>query len=207
MRFLVVLLCVIYAFGMEANIENVNKNIVTLNKPVTKGVSGVVLCPYEGKEIICARAVSLGKKAELKIYDNLKNDAFALPVVSPKKGDKIIFGKNYDRILIIAPNQEEYLKVKNRYKNATVISSDNFAAVIDDIPTKKDFVNFAKKLDIGRIVFVLDKIYEVDAYSFYAVKKYGNVSAKYNKIFFTTYPDFDLQQKKIISYYKKLIKE
>jgi hypothetical protein len=207
MRFLIVLFLVINAFALEANIVRVDKNIVTLDKTVTKGMSGVVLCPYQNKEIICAKAVAFRNKAELLIYDNLKNDAFALPVVTPKKGDKIIFAKNYNRILIIAPTQEEYIKIKSKYKNATVISSDNFAAMIEELPKRSDFINFAKKLDIGRIIFALDKIYEVDAYSFYVIKKYGQVNAKYNKIFFTTYPAFDLKDKNIINYYKKLIKE
>ena len=207
MRWLFLVLVAVLLNGYEVTITDVSGNNVTLDKYVKKGVSGVVLCPFEDKTIICAKAVAFGKKAKLKIYDNLKNDAFALPVLTPKRSDKIIFAKNYNRILIIAPNQEEYIKIKNKYKNATVISSDNFAAMIDDLPKRGDFINFAKKLDIGRIIFILDKIYEVDAYSFYVIKKYNQMNVKYNKIFFTTYPAFDLKDKNIVGYYKKLIKE
>jgi hypothetical protein len=199
-------------FGVLLNaysvtITGVNSDTVTLDKYVKNGVSGVVLCPYGGREIICARAVCHGKKAKLLVYKDLKNNAFALPVVLPEKGDKILLAKNYDRILIIAPNQLEYLKMKEKYKNATVISSDNFAAFLDGIPSRKDFINFADKLNIGRIIFVLDKIYEVDADSFYVIKEYGNVHAGYKEMFFTTYPKFDLKGKNIVAYYKSMIKE
>ncbi|WP_168175704.1 plasminogen-binding N-terminal domain-containing protein [Nautilia sp. PV-1] len=207
MRWFVFLIFAVLLNAYDVTITNVNSDVATLDKYVKKGVSGVVLCPYNGKNIICARAVCYGKKAKLLVYKELKNDAFALPVVLPKKGDKILLAKDYDRILIIAPNQLEYLKMKEKYKNATVISSDNFAAFLEGIPSRENFINFAKKLNIGRIIFVLDKIYEVDANSFYAVKKYGSINAKYKEIFFTTYPKFDIKGKNIIAYYKSLIKE
>ncbi|ACM93549.1 conserved hypothetical protein [Nautilia profundicola AmH] len=207
MRWLFWLLAAVLLSGYEVSITNINGDVVTLDKYVKKGVSGVVLCPFEGKHIICAKAVTYGKKAKLKVYDNLKNEAFALPVVLPKKGDKILLAKNYNRILIIAPNQYLYLKTKENYKNAIIINPDNFAAFLEDIPTREEFINFAKKMDIGRYVFVLDKIYEVDADSFYAIKKYGKNSQKFKEMFFTTYPKFDINDKNMIAYYKSLIKE
>ena len=207
MRWLVFAVFAVLLNGYEVTITSVNSDIVTLDKYVKKGVSGVVLCPFEGKKIICARAVTFGKKAKLSVYDNLKNEAFALPIVLPKKGDKILLAKDYDRILIIAPNQLEYLKIKEKYKKATIISPDNFAEFLEDKPRRENFINFAKKMDIGRFIFVLDKIYEVDANSFYVVKKYGKNSAKYNEIFFTTYPKFDIKDNNMIIYYKNMIKE
>ncbi|MEO1928208.1 MAG: plasminogen-binding N-terminal domain-containing protein [Nautiliaceae bacterium] len=190
----------------EVSILNVNANKVVLSKSVQKGVSGYVICKDNNLSIICARAVGDLKKATLYPYEDLKNSAFALPVVLPKKHDKIIFKKDYERVLIIAPNQDEYLKVKSFYKNATFISPDIFAAYIDDIPTKEDFINFAKIFNIGRMVFVLDRVYEVDSFSFYAVKVYGKFKAAYKKAFFTTYPKFDIKGKNFINYYKNLIK-
>jgi hypothetical protein len=206
MRWLFLVLVAVLLNGYEVTIQSVDGNIVTLDKYVKKGVSGVVLCPYGDKEIICAKALSLGKKAKLLTYDNLKDDAFALPVVYPKKSDKILFAKDYDRIMIIAPDQYMYLKVKEKYKNAVIINPDNFAEFLSEIPTKENFINFAKKMNIGMFVFVLDKIYEVDADSFYAVKVYGKNDKKYNEMFFTTYPKFKVE-KNMIAYYKSLIKE
>jgi len=207
MRWLYLILATVLLNGYEVTITDVSGDVVTVDKYVKKGVSGVVLCPYGGKKIICAKTVSYGKKAKLEIYDNLKKDAFALPAVFPEKGDKILLAKNYNRILIIAPNQYLYLKTKEKYKNAVIISPDIFANFLEEIPTKDEFVNFAKKMDIGRYVFVLDKIYEVDAESFYAVKKYGKNTQKFKEVFFTTYPKFDIKANNMIAYYKSLIKE
>jgi len=206
MRWLFFVLAAVLLNGYEVTITSIRGNTVTLDKYVKKGVSGVVLCPFEDKNIICAKAVAFGKKAKLKIYDNLKNDAFALPVVLPKKGDKILLAKNYNRIMIIAPNQYLYLKTKDKFKKEVIISPDIFANFLDDIPTKEEFKSFAKKMDIGRFVFVLDKIYEVDADSFYVIKKYGRNSQKFNEMFFTTYPK-ETVKKDMISYYKSMIKE
>jgi hypothetical protein len=191
----------------QVKILNIHGDSVSFDKYVKKGVNGYVLCPYNGKNIICARVVADGKKGKLAVYDDLKNEAFALPVVLPKAGDSVILAKNYDRVLIIAPDQREYLSVKESYKKDTVISADNFASFLDDLPTKEDFIKFAKKMDIGKIVFVLDKIYEVDANTFYVVKKYGSNSVKYKEMFFTTYPKFDIKDKNVTAYYKSLIKE
>ena len=206
MRWVLSFLIFLSLNAYEVNILNVNNDIAIIDKYVKKGVSGVVICPYEDKKIICARAISFGKKAKLAIYDNLKNEAFALPIVYPKKGDKVIFAKDYNRVLIIAPNQVEYLKVKENYKNNLIISPDIFAPFVDEIPTKEEFINFAKEMDIGRYIFILDKIYEVDANSFYVVKKYGKNSTKYKEIFFTNYKKEGIKDN-LISYYKTLLKE
>lgn len=207
MRWLVLVLVSVFLFGYEVSIKSVNKNKAFLNETVQKGKSGIVLCPYNGMKIICARAVSFGDYAKLYTYDDLKNDAFALPLVKPKRGDGIVFGKDDKRIMIIAPTQTQYLKLKEKYKDSVVISSDVFASYIDELPKKKNFIEFAKKMNIGKYIFVLDKIYEVDAYSFYVLNSFGSNSDKYKKIFFTTYPDFDIKSENIIKYYKKFIKE
>jgi hypothetical protein len=205
MRLFLFVIAAILLNAYEVNILSVNQDTAVIDKYVKKGVSGVVLCPYEGKRIVCARAVCFGKRAKLKVYDDLKNDAFALPLVTPKKGDKILLAKDYDRILIIAPNQFKYLKTKEKYKNATIINPDIFATFIEDAPTKEDFVNFAKKMNIGRIIFVLDKVYEVDAYSFYAIKTYGKNDVKYKSAFFTTFPN-NIKNKNFEELYMSYIK-
>jgi hypothetical protein len=193
--------------GYEVTIKNIQNDEIVVDKYVKKGVSGIVLCPYENKEIICARAVMFGTKGKLSVYDNLENDSFALPIVTPKIGNKIILAKDYNRVMIIAPNQDSYIKTKNLFKNKIFISPDIFATFLDEIPTKEDFVNFAKKLDIGLYIFVLDKIYLVDAYSFYAVKEYPlkeNYN-KYNKPFFVTYNRFKVNSS-VFSKVKNLFK-
>jgi len=225
MRIIFILFSFIYVLmGYEVKIKDVQNDDIVVDKYVKRGVSGVVLCPYENRKIICARAIFFGTRGKLEIYNSLKNSAFALPLITPKVGDKIILAKNYNRILIIAPNQEVYLKVKQKFKNKTIISPDIFATFLNKIPTKEDFINFAKKMDIGAYIFVLDKIYFIDAYSFYVIKKYNiNKKYKYIKPFFVTYQKFYKESgflseiKNIFnsntninnfnSYYKSLIKE
>jgi len=205
--FLILFFAIFANAAYIVTITDVNGLEVKLANSIKKGVSGVVLCPYEKENIICAKAVSYGNYAKLYPYTSLKNDAFALPLVYPKKGDKIIFGKNYGRIMIIAPNQTIYLKLKEKYKNLTVIPIDTFAAFLDDLPTKKNFVNFAKKMDIGLYIFVLDKIYLVDSYSFMPidVEKLPFSFKNFQKPFYSSYK-FDINEKNILNYYKKMLK-
>jgi len=191
-----------------STITKVRGLTVGLDKYVQKGSSGVVLCPYEKENIICARAVSEGNYAKLYPYEDLKNEAFALPLVYPEKGDKVIFGKNYERIMIIAPNQAVYLKLKEKYKSLSIIPIDTFAAFLDDLPTREDFIDFAKKMDIGLYMFVLDKLYLVDSYSFAVlVKENLPFSFKnYKKPFYSSYK-FDIKENNLINYYKKMLKD
>jgi len=198
----------LYAGNFVTKITNVSGNIITTDANMKKGISGIVLCPFGKEKIICARCVTAGgTKAVLYSYKSLKNEAFALPIVLPKKGDKVILGKNYQRIMIIAPNLETYLKLKNKFSNFTIIPVDVFAAFLEDTPTKADFINFAKKMDIGLYVFALDKLYMVDALSFYAINEEDfPISGKFKLPFFSSYP-FDIKMKNPVSYYKSMIKE
>jgi len=212
MRILFILFIGVLAFsqGITVKILNVNETEISVNATLKKGINGVVLCPYEKSKIICARAVSLGgDKALLYSYKALKNDAFALPLVFPKKGNEVLFGKNYSRIMIIAPNQTDYLKTKEKYSKNTIIPVDVFGAFLEKKPTKGNFINFAKKMNIGRYIFVLDKIYEVDALSLEVINSYKNPykNNKFKLPFFTSYNDYDIKMKNPINYYKTLIKE
>ena len=206
MRIIFILFIALFANAAYiANITNVKGLEIKLNKYIQKGVSGVVLCPYENEKIICANVISFGNYAKLYPYDNLKNDAFALPLIYPKKGDEVVFGKDYERILIIAPNQSIYLKLKYRFKNFVVIPIDTFAAFSDDLPKREDFINFAKEMDIGLFIFALDKLYFTDAKSFYVINKENFKTQKFKLPFYSSY-NFDIKMKNIINYYKKLLK-
>lgn len=212
MRLILILLSAVLAFsyGIKVKILQVKGNRIIINATLKKGINGIALCPYENSEIICARVVSLGEdEALLYDYKSLKNKAFALPLVFPKKGDKAIFAKDYSRIMIIAPNQTLYLKIKEKYSKNTIIPIDTFALFLDKKPTKREFINFAKKMNIGRFVFVLDKIYEIDALSFQVINSYPNPykTKKFKVPFFTYYNNYNMKIKNPINYYKSLIKE
>jgi hypothetical protein len=186
----------VFAFAkIEANLISVSNNEGIINKNLKDGISGVVLCPYLKKEIICARAVAFGNKVGFFDYSLLKNDAFALPIIRPQKGDKIVFGKDYGRILIIAPNQITYLKIKKMFSNKTIISPDVLAAFLTSEPTANAFRKFAQEMNIGLYVFAINnKLYEVDSFSFYAIKTIPfKFKAKYKKAFFTYFDNFDLK--------------
>jgi hypothetical protein len=211
MRIIFVLFIAIFAFAkIDAKIVSVNKDEALINKNVKTGISGIVVCPYMDEKIICARAVAFGKKVKFYNFETLQNDAFALPVVMPKSGDEIVFAKDYNRIMIIAPTQDIYLMLKNRYqKNGNIIiSPDVFAAFLDDMPTIENFRNFAKIMNIGRFVFAVnDKIYEVDSYSFYVINSHQiQKKALYKKAFFTYFSNFDIKTKNIQNYYLHLLK-
>ncbi|WP_457560086.1 plasminogen-binding N-terminal domain-containing protein [Caminibacter sp.] len=205
MRIILLFFIAVLSFAFDVKITGVEGKTVTLERNVQKGISGIVLCPYLKEEIICARAVSFGKYAKLYAYSELKNPAFALPLVYPKVGDTVIFAKDYNRIMIIAPNQTDYLKVKNMYKNYTIISPDVFYAITDDKISEHKFVRFAKFMNIGRYIFVLkDGIYEVDAISFYVINKKQFKGAVYKKAFFTYARGFDIKPVNYKKWFKGL---
>ncbi len=205
MRIIILFFAAVLSFGFDVKVTKVEGTKIYLSEYVQKGLSGIVLCPYMNQEIICARAVSNGNTAKLYVYAELKNDAFALPLVYPKAGDKAVFGKNYNRIMIIAPTQEEYLKIKERYKGNVIISPDVLAAFLGDEVKRDDFINFAKKMDLGRYIFVLkDGIYEVDAISFYLLNKKKFKGESFNKAFFTYARNIDIKPVNYKKFFKGL---
>ncbi|MRJ07050.1 MAG: hypothetical protein C6I01_05975 [Epsilonproteobacteria bacterium] len=182
---------------------------------VPKGMTGYLICPFLNRDIICGLAVSLGDgKVEFKVYDALQNKAMALPVVVPKPGDKIIFQKDYRRVMIIAPDRESYYSLVNQYqeKGNSVIPSDVMAVFVEDndeIPSRREFINFAKRLNIGRYIFLSDKgIEEIDALSLTPLRVLpwkGNGKVSYKVPFFTTYGDWEKIDEPILKRYKEEI--
>ena len=205
MRIILLFFLAVFSFAFEVEIKKVEGKKAYLKEYVQKGLSGVVLCPYMKEEIICAKAVSFGDYAKLYVYDELKNKAFALPIVYPKKNNKIIFGKNFKRIMIIAPNQQTYLEVKKRYKGNAIISPDVFLAFVDNEVDKNKLIKFAKIMDIGRYIFVLvDGIYEVDSYSFYVLSKKEYKGTEFKNAFFTYARNIDIKPLNYKKFFKGL---
>jgi len=205
MRFFVLFVIAVLGFSQDIILEKVNGSIGYINKSIQKGRSGYVICPFDKKEIICAKVIFFGNKVKFENYDELKNNAFALPVVTPKAKDKIILN-NYKRILIIAPTQELYLKIKDMYKNKTVIHPDLLYVYLDGEISKEGLEEFAKIMNIDEYIFVLDKIYEVDANSFYAIKTFSKVNIHYKFIFYNSYKK-GKTSKNMIKEYKSFIKD
>ena len=181
-------------------------NIATVNKVITKGMTGYVI----HNKMMIAKAVSMGEQniTLMPLY-SLKNSALASPKISPALGDKVIFGLYNSRGLIIAPNQTIYLKTQQQNPNINFLSSDIFANYFDSKPTKKDFQKFCIDFNVGLIYFILDKQYVVDCNSFSVLETSNANTAKYTKPFFANYKEFHKSlfssvPKNWIQYYKSL---
>ena len=197
----------IYLFAFE-KIESkiLYKNFI--DKNISKGLTGYVI---QNNKII-AKVVSLGsKKVKYLPFKKLENKGLATPQLIVKRGDKIIFGLYNFRGLIIAPNQQQYLKIKNSYPNMEWINSDIFATYFENKPTKENFQQFCNTYNVGIIDFLLDKEYIVDCQSFTILQTKNIKKEKYKKPFFCSYDKFPTSLfsttiKNWIEYYKKLIK-
>jgi len=199
--------------GILVKVDGTKGGIV--EPPVPKGVTGYVICNYLNRGIICGMAMSLGDgRVTFKVFDSLKNRAMALPIVLPQKGDKIIFGKDYRRVLILAPNSNTYFQLVNRYQKEgnKVISSDLLALFMEeeeDIPTREDLINLAKKLNIGRYVILTNRgIVELDGLSLQPIRilKWDGGKISYKIPFFTSYSNWESVDENFLNRYKEELK-
>jgi hypothetical protein len=209
--FLLVFINVLFAFNsnpINTTILTTDTKYATIDKNIQKGLSGYVI----HNNMIIAKAMSLGNSnVKYLPFSALKNDALATPKIMPTKNDKIIFALYNKRGLIIAPNQDAYIKTQNRHKNIKWISSDLFANYFEDKPTKKDFQNFCRDIKVGVIDFILDKEYIVDCESMSILETNKIKPSTYKKPLFCSYNKFNSSffssiPDNWISYYKSLIK-
>jgi hypothetical protein len=199
----------LFAFNFEYNkTEIINYNLI--NKNIPKGETGYII----QNSMIIGKVVSMGgNKVKYLPFEKLKNEALATPKVYPKKGDTIIFGLYNKRGLVIAPNQQLYIKTKKEYPNIKWINSDNFAPYFETKPTIEDFRKFCNDYNVGIIIFILDKKYIVDSQSFTILETVElTQNYKYSKPFFASYNKFadsifSSEPTNWINYYKSLLKE
>ena len=197
----------LFAFEKEKsyNITNSTDKFAQIDGKVVVGSSGIVL--QNGVIIALAEAVEDNKLKYLP-YTALQNDALASPKLTPKKGDTIKMYHNYDNIVIIAPNQSNYISIKSKLKNENVINSDLLVAIADDVKelTKEDFQNFCQEYSVGLVYFNLDKNYVVDCNTFKVIQtSQNNLDTNYTKPLFSSY-QLDKTDTNYIKYYKNLIK-
>lgn len=193
----------------ETKLVTSGKQIGVIDKKLPAGLSGEVI--QEG--IIIAKAYSLGgNKVQYAPYETLRNDAFATPILYPKKEDKIVFNRYAHRGLIIAPSQEKYNEVEAKHPEVTWIHSDVFASSITRKPSKENFQEFCNSYNIGIIYFVLDKEYVVNCDNFTVIKSFPNAHpTPYTTPFYSAYTKrkvgtFDSTPADWIEYYKEYIK-
>ena len=195
----------LFSFPLETNYKIVDSSnkFATINGNVLVGSSGIVV--HNNIIIALAEAVSKNKLKYLP-YTNLTNRALATPKITPKVGDTIKMYHDYNRALIIAPNQEAYLNIKSKLKD--VVDSDLFVAMASDVTEleKKDFQKFCKAYDVGIVYFDLDKNYIVDCNTFKIIETTPNKTKPiYKKPLFSSY-QLDKSDTNYINYYKNLIK-
>jgi len=209
--FLILVFINLFAFNpnpINTEIIATNNKFAVIDKDIQKGKTGYVI----HNNSVIAKAISLGdRKVKYLPFYALKNSALATPKIMPKKYDNIIFGLYNKRALLIAPNQNEYIKTLQKHPNIEFISSDIFANYVNTAPTIKNFQNFCNDFKIGIIDFLLDKEYIVDCQSMYVLNTYKIKPKKYKKAFFTNYDKlkngfFDSKPNNWIKYYKSILK-
>ena len=89
----------------------------------------------------------------------------------PKAGDEVILGYNYQRGLLIAPNNSVYKKVTYFHKEREWIHPDVFAATLSrnghPTPLREDFEETCRSYNIGVVAFMFDKsLITLDCQSF-----------------------------------------
>ena len=151
MKKIIIFFAIFYlsAFDLLPN-EVIIQNNGSINKTIPKGETGYII----QNSMIIGKVVSMGgNKVKYLPFEKLKNEALATPKVYPKKGDTIIFGLYNKRGLVIAPNQQLYIKTKKEYPNIKWINSDNFATYFETKPTIEDFRKFCNDINLTKIKF------------------------------------------------------
>ena len=214
MKLILIFVSFIALFAFDNNpikttIITSSKTTATIEKNIPAGVTGYVI---NNDNMMIAKAISLGNNSVKYLpLTKLKNEALATPKVIPSTDDTIIFGLYNNRALIIAPNQNTYLKTKSNNPNTTFVSSDIFATYFTSKPDKEDFNRFCSDFNVGIIYFLLDKQYIVDCDSFVILDTKNIKSQKYTKALFVNYKKlndsvFSSKPNNWINYYKSLLK-
>ena len=107
----------------------------------------------------------------LKPILTLEQNALPTGKWTPKVGDEVIIGYNYQRALLIAPNSSIYNKITRYHNNRQWVHPDIFTAALSaeghPTPIKEDFSRTCRLNNIGLVFFMFDKsIITVDCHSF-----------------------------------------
>jgi len=142
-----------------------------------KGESGLIIRWFDNSHasIVASMVVVESKdneaKIAFKVFDALEQDAFPVPLLSPKVNDEVIVRGFYNRALLIAPDQNIYQKVISEYKKMSWIHPDLFAAFLiqegKNAPSKSDFRRFCDFYSVGLVYMVnMNKGQVVDCQTF-----------------------------------------
>ncbi len=115
-------------------------------------------------------------KIAFESFKGFEQKAFPIPLLTPQKGDEVIFRAFNDRAFLIAPTQEIYEKINAAYPDVTWLHPDLFAAYLMDIghtaPVKGDFRQICLQYATGVVYLVnLNEGQVLDCQTFSVLKK------------------------------------
>lgn len=146
---------------VHTSVKSVKGNSITLNSrfPVN-GMSGVIVHDYgSGLRAITSRMtqVSSNGGASLLSADVIDHESLPTIKTAVTAGDKVIGGYLYNTILVLSPDADTYAKITSS-DHKKWVHPDLFALYLsvqgDDIPTKENLANFAKKFQVGLVYIV-----------------------------------------------------
>jgi len=213
---------------VTATVDSVENSKATISQGnLTLGMSGIVIHEYDEthKAIVATAQVQSSSKSQttllLSKFDGLQNKKLPNIKTKPQKGDRVLLGHLYNRVLPIVPNQETLQKVKENLTEFMIIHPDIFATELSKdkrpLPEIEDFQNVCRKMNIGLVMFVFkDGSDFIDCNSWVKVyhKDLGYVEGKtvepfYNRIGEIAEPIFDWSNYRLGNfdeYYKRLEK-
>ncbi|TQR61088.1 plasminogen-binding N-terminal domain-containing protein [Campylobacter troglodytis] len=215
--------------SLHFKIEDIKGKFIYIqdDERIKIGTSAAVLQSFKNTSSIISSATVIQRedgliKLELSPFTILEQKALPLLDSKVQKGDEVIVNFLYDRILLIAPNEENYNSIREKFNQLYFVHPDLLGAyMIREFklsPKQKDFKLFCASNAVGVLAFVLeDKISFLDCASFTVLFEepfnslnleaqkpfYSNVEG-YKKNFFNF---FEWGVKDYYEYYKKLIGE
>lgn len=164
-------------------ISDVNDKTATINIGNLKiGQSGIINHTYEnGSKLIVASAFVIqsnenSSKIKFLPFLDLKQNALPTSSRKPTNSDEFVLNYLYDFSLLIAPNNESFKLIRNKFKDSTFLHSDIFASFLKYIarpePTKEIIQDFALSQNMGTIFIVIDSnVYILDSRTFAVLDK------------------------------------
>ena len=184
MKYIVLVIC-LFTLGLAdsikvpiVGIDEAKKEAVINIDQVDVGVSGYVVHSIDTNHTIILNSAKVKefdantKTAKVELGEFSMLDIKSLPhgKWSATKGDDIVFAFNYNRAILIAPNEEIYHRV-TKSSSVEWIHPDIFATLLSvngrPTPIRKDFNEFCQSTSVGIIFIYLEgRVFTLDANSF-----------------------------------------
>jgi hypothetical protein len=108
---------------------------------------------------------------ECKPFERLEQDSLSQMDRVISFGDKVVIGLLLDEGMVIAPNQESFMRAQKLLQDYHLLHIDMFANLLyakdEPMPTREGFSTFCEQNFVGSLFFVFaDKIQHVDCLTF-----------------------------------------